>query len=218
VSDGQIDHSLRRSPGDLTQTAYRRPQQGSLRRWGLIVRPHHRPSRWYARASVRRPLLAVNAAPRAQLNSGYGTDSGPSQGEPFRTALRPIEASTGGTRNVSFTSTPAVCCAMHAMLCQLKQATSYNQIALLADHRGRSASGRQADQTKSVRRDACRLVRISLPVALLVSTVSPPRLRTRSPAPPSSTASSRFTISHRPTVERANRSTLVTTRVSPART
>jgi hypothetical protein len=63
LSDRQIDHSLRSSPGDLTQTAYRRPQRGSLRRWGLIVRPRHRPSRWYARACVRRFTLSKPIEP-----------------------------------------------------------------------------------------------------------------------------------------------------------
>jgi hypothetical protein len=42
----------------------------------------------------------------------------------------------------------------------------------------------------------------------------PPRFRMRKPQPPSSTASSRFTMSHKPIVERAKRSTLVTTKVS----
>ena len=45
---------------------------------------------------------------RLPRNDGFRLDSGPSRGDSFRRTIRPIEASTGWTRNVSFTSTPAV--------------------------------------------------------------------------------------------------------------
>ena len=50
------------------------------------------------------PLRAAKAASCAQLNSGYGADSGPSRGRPLRSAFRPIEASKPAVRYVRFTS------------------------------------------------------------------------------------------------------------------
>jgi hypothetical protein len=51
---------------------------------------------------------AVKRTPRPQLNDGYGADTGPSGGDPFRPVVRPFEASKASVCYVRNTSTPVV--------------------------------------------------------------------------------------------------------------
>ncbi len=54
------------------------------------------------------PLRAVKPISRSQLKGGFGTDSGPSRGDPYRPAVRPTEASKAAVCYVRNTSRPDV--------------------------------------------------------------------------------------------------------------
>ena len=51
-------------------------------------------------------LRPVKRTPRSQWNGGFGADSGPSRGDPFRPAIRPIEASKAAVCYVRNTCAP----------------------------------------------------------------------------------------------------------------
>src|SRR5208282_5917984 len=65
-------------------------------------------SRKSANGPLERRLRAVKAISHSQWNDGYAAYSGPSQGEPRRPGIRPIEASKAVVCYVRNTSTPVV--------------------------------------------------------------------------------------------------------------
>jgi hypothetical protein len=74
---------------------------------GGDLRGRIRCSRLISRRSRQNPLQTGRAI-RFQHNR---PDFGPSRGDPYRRALRPIEASKAAIRNGCFTSTPVASCA-----------------------------------------------------------------------------------------------------------
>jgi hypothetical protein len=77
------------------------PRSRALRRRPRCLRSLRR--RRCSRA-WREPASAVKPISRSQWNAGCGADTGPSQGDPWRRTIRPVEASTAAICYVRSTS------------------------------------------------------------------------------------------------------------------
>jgi tetratricopeptide (TPR) repeat protein len=90
-----------RPAAPLTPAPSSHPRSRALRRRPRCLRSLRR--RRCSRA-WREPASAVKPISRSQWNAGCGADTGPSQGDPWRRTIRPVEASTAAICYVRSTS------------------------------------------------------------------------------------------------------------------